>query len=252
MGVMILVLLLCFAMAFSQQINMIEVEKRALLQIKWWDFSDHFSDDPCHWEGIYCNDFGSVTEMRRPIIPSKHCRLADLNLTAFPNLQHLDLHEMGLIGAIPTQIATLHNLKLLNLSHNNLTGIIPTQIGALHNLTGLDLSNNNLIGTIPTQIGALHNLTGLYLYYNSLIGTIPTEIGALHGLISLDLSNNNLIELAYTLVVNEKCDVYSFGVVTMETIMGKHPGDLISSLSKTYSESIWLKDVLDPRIPQPS
>ncbi|KAK9930096.1 hypothetical protein M0R45_027153 [Rubus argutus] len=38
-------------------------------------------------------------------------------------------------------------------------------------------------------------------------------------------------ELAYTMEVNEKCDVYSFGVLALETIMGRHPGDLISSLS---------------------
>ncbi|XP_054801372.1 MDIS1-interacting receptor like kinase 2-like [Prosopis cineraria] len=59
-------------------------------------------------------------------------------------------------------------------------------------------------------------------------------------------------ELAYTLVVTEKCDVYSFGVVTLETIIGKHPGDLISSLSKTCTKSIFLKDVLDTRLPLPS
>ncbi|KAL3723257.1 hypothetical protein ACJRO7_035441, partial [Eucalyptus globulus] len=37
-------------------------------------------------------------------------------------------------------------------------------------------------------------------------------------------------ELAYSLVVNEKSDVYSFGVVAMETIMGKHPAEIISRL----------------------
>ncbi|KAJ0737861.1 putative protein kinase RLK-Pelle-LRR-XI-1 family [Helianthus annuus] len=36
-------------------------------------------------------------------------------------------------------------------------------------------------------------------------------------------------ELAYTMEVNEKCDVYSFGVLTLEIIMGKHPGDFLSS-----------------------
>ncbi|XP_028785396.1 MDIS1-interacting receptor like kinase 2-like [Neltuma alba] len=205
MGVMILVLLLCFAIACSQQINMIEEEKRALFQTKWWDFTDNFSDDPCNWQGIYCNEFGSVIGMSQPMITPDDPRLADLNLTTFPNLQHLGLRRMGLIGAIPTQIATLHNLSTiptqigvlqslisLDLSNNNINGIIPTQIGALPNLSFLDLSYNNIIGTIPTQIGVLHSLISLDLSNNNLNGTIPTQIGVLHSLISLDLSNNNL------------------------------------------------------------
>ena len=49
-------------------------------------------------------------------------------------------------------------------------------------------------------------------------------------------------------MVTEKCDVYSFGVVTLETIMGRHPGELISSLSKPTTSNIMLKDVLDPRL----
>ncbi|KAI9082460.1 hypothetical protein K1719_035603 [Acacia pycnantha] len=80
-------------------------------------------------------------------------------------------------------------------------------------------------------------------------------------IIDPDTSNQTLLvgtygyvapELAYTLVVTEKCDVYSFGVVTLETIIGRHPGDLILSLSKTCTESISLKDILDPRLPLPS
>ncbi|KAJ6745115.1 PROTEIN KINASE PLANT-TYPE putative-RELATED [Salix purpurea] len=61
--------------------------------------------------------------------------------------------------------------------------------------------------------------------------------------------------------VTEKCDVYSFGVVTMEVMMGRHPGDLISSLSSPASSSsssipliaqhALLKDVLDQRISLP-
>ncbi|XP_031397160.1 MDIS1-interacting receptor like kinase 2-like isoform X3 [Punica granatum] len=57
-------------------------------------------------------------------------------------------------------------------------------------------------------------------------------------------------ELAYTMEVNEKCDVYSFGVVTLELIMGRHPGDFISSsLSSVYH--MHLKEILDRRIPYP-
>ncbi|KAI9121557.1 hypothetical protein K1719_008590 [Acacia pycnantha] len=59
-------------------------------------------------------------------------------------------------------------------------------------------------------------------------------------------------ELAYTLVVTTKCDVYSFGVLTLETFMGRHPGELILSFSKTCSGSILLIDVLDQRLPLPS
>ncbi|GFS46645.1 hypothetical protein Acr_00g0103490 [Actinidia rufa] len=67
-------------------------------------------------------------------------------------------------------------------------------------------------------------------------------------------------ELAYTMEVNTKCDVYSFGVLTLELIMGKHPGDLISSLSfsspssnstSSSAKGILLKDVLDQRLPPP-
>ena len=58
--------------------------------------------------------------------------------------------------------------------------------------------------------------------------------------------------------VDNKTDVYSFGVVTMEVIMGRHPGELISSLlsSASFSSSTslpvttdhWLlNDVMDKR-----
>ncbi|KAL2330058.1 hypothetical protein Fmac_017639 [Flemingia macrophylla] len=62
-------------------------------------------------------------------------------------------------------------------------------------------------------------------------------------------------ELAYTMVVSEKCDVYSFGVVTLETLVGKHPKEILSSLQSTSSYDgigIALCDVLDQRLPQPT
>nr|XP_027119360.1 MDIS1-interacting receptor like kinase 2-like isoform X1 [Coffea arabica] len=59
-------------------------------------------------------------------------------------------------------------------------------------------------------------------------------------------------EFAYTMKVNEKGDVYSFGVLTMEVIKGKHPGDLIASLSSSKHEEIELKDLLDQRLLYPN
>ncbi|KAI6698867.1 hypothetical protein NL676_018986 [Syzygium grande] len=65
-------------------------------------------------------------------------------------------------------------------------------------------------------------------------------------------------ELAVTMRVTDKCDVYSFGVVALEIMMGKHPGDLLSSLSTTQTltstedPNLLLKDVLDPHLPPPT
>ncbi|CAL5384367.1 unnamed protein product [Camellia sinensis] len=68
-------------------------------------------------------------------------------------------------------------------------------------------------------------------------------------------------ELAYTIEVKEKLDVYSFGILTLEVLIGKHPGDLISSLSSSSqlssssslptAYSILLTKVLDTRLPSP-
>ena len=52
--------------------------------------------------------------------------------------------------------------------------------------------------------------------------------------------------------VSEKCDVYSFGVVTLEVIMGRHPGDLISSFLSSSSHDVLLEDVLDQRLVLPT
>ncbi|XP_061371037.1 probable leucine-rich repeat receptor-like protein kinase At1g35710 [Gastrolobium bilobum] len=79
-------------------------------------------------------------------------------------------------------------------------------------------------------------------------------------LLDPDSSNQTLVvgtygyiapELAYTLTVTEKCDVYSFGVVALETLMGRHPGELISSLSNSSTHNMLLKDILDSRLPLP-
>ncbi|XP_028795137.1 MDIS1-interacting receptor like kinase 2-like [Neltuma alba] len=104
------------------------------------------------------------------------------------------------------------------------------------------------------------DITSSNILLNSEMEAFLSDFGTAR-IIDPDTSNQTILvgtygyvapELAYTLVVTEKCDVYSFGVMTLETIMGRHPGDLILSLSKTCTESILLKDILDSRLPLPS
>ncbi|XP_031264674.1 MDIS1-interacting receptor like kinase 2-like [Pistacia vera] len=59
-------------------------------------------------------------------------------------------------------------------------------------------------------------------------------------------------ELAYTMIVTEKCDVYSFGVVALEALMGCHPGELLSSVSSSSNQNMMLIDMLDPRLSPPA
>jgi hypothetical protein len=67
-------------------------------------------------------------------------------------------------------------------------------------------------------------------------------------------------ELAFAMRVIDKCNVYSFGVVALEVMMGRHPRELLSSLSSSKSTTtipvldttkFLLKDVLDQGLPQP-
>ncbi|XP_038979124.1 MDIS1-interacting receptor like kinase 2-like [Phoenix dactylifera] len=58
-------------------------------------------------------------------------------------------------------------------------------------------------------------------------------------------------EISYTMKVTEKYDVYSFGVVILEVMQGRHPSDLMSSLS-SHGQNMLLKDVLDQRISLPT
>ena len=54
------------------------------------------------------------------------------------------------------------------------------------------------------------------------------------------------------MVITEKCNVYSFGVVALEILMGKHPGDLLSSLTSLSTRNSMVNDVLDPRLSRPT
>ncbi|KAJ0043432.1 hypothetical protein Pint_19265 [Pistacia integerrima] len=160
-------------------------------------------------------------------------------LTRLTQLEVVDLSDNKLSGHIPSGIKSYIELKSLNLSYNNLSGSIPLNIGG-ESLSQLDLSNNNLSGAIPDSFFSLEYLD---LSYNNLEGPIPLHLQYLKP----RLKGNK--ELAYTMVVTEKCDVYSFGVVALEVLMGRHPEEIISLSSS--DQNVMLIDVLDSRLSPP-
>ncbi|GLT62055.1 hypothetical protein SLA2020_347200 [Shorea laevis] len=76
-----------------------ELEAKALLESGWWGSANTNinTSSRCKWPGITCNAGGSVTE-----IVMNSCfylgEMSKLNLSSFPNLVRLDLHETGLQG----------------------------------------------------------------------------------------------------------------------------------------------------------
>ncbi|KAI8032451.1 LRR receptor-like serine/threonine-protein kinase ERL2 [Camellia lanceoleosa] len=161
------------------------------------------------------------------------------------HLSYFDLSSNFLTGRIPWSLDQLTNLYSLNLSASQMDGMVPPDLGGLPSLSELDLSSNQLSGHILNL--QLTNATQLLdLLQNQLTGPLPKKLEQLSNLLYLGL------KLAYTMVVTEKYDVYSFGVVALATIMGKHPGELISSLASLSAQNIMLSDVLDSHLPYPT
>ncbi|KAK8335001.1 hypothetical protein V6Z11_A09G025600 [Gossypium hirsutum] len=114
-----------------------------------------------------------------------------------------------------------------------------------HPIVHRDISSNNVLLNLEWEAFIADFGTARFLDPNSSNRTVP--VGT-YGYIAP--------ELAYSLVVTEKCDVYSFGVLALEILMGKHPGELLSTLSSSSSspssvQNVTLNEILDPRLPPP-
>ncbi|KAI8015558.1 Receptor-like protein 35 [Camellia lanceoleosa] len=213
--------------------------------------------DGCNFTGSIPEEIGSLSKLTRlDLSTNYHLEgLLPLTLGNLTQLVQLHISNTNISGPIPSSIGQLTNLTSLYLYSNQLNGSIPLEIGKLQNLVDMYIDHNILSGPIPSSIGQLTSLATLDLSLNYFSGSIPPEIGKLKNLVEMNIYGTYgyiAPELAFTMVVTEKCDTYSFGVVALETIMGRHPGELLSSLESLSAQNIMLTDVLDPRLPPPT
>jgi Leucine-rich repeat (LRR) protein len=193
-----------------------------------WTFTSPQAD-PCNdqnrvWQGITCSSVPSICQLEsceivslilnaynlEGTLPSQFfVQLSTLRIfklsasvglvgslpseiASLSRLSAISLADNQLTGGIPSEICSLSQLTVLNLYNNLLTGAIPSEISSLNQLDVLSFDNNELTGVIPTQIGSLSRLGGLYLDNNQLTGAIPSEMGSLSRLSVLYLDNNQL------------------------------------------------------------
>ncbi|KAM3731738.1 hypothetical protein ACB098_11G004800 [Castanea mollissima] len=169
-------------------------EAKALNQTRWW-WRNEENPNHCKWDGIVCNDGGSVIEINLDHTfwyENPNLCNFNFNFSSFPNLVRFKLAGKGHYGSIPPEIGSVSKLTYLNLSGNSLSGELPLSLTKLTQLEKLDISFNQMSGPIPLQLGNLSSLVELYLGGNCFSGTIPSTLGLLTCLTHLDLHSNQI------------------------------------------------------------
>ncbi|PVH65615.1 hypothetical protein PAHAL_1G038400 [Panicum hallii] len=216
-----LVLLISLASCAS---SCTELERTSLLQFltelsqdadltKFWQ-----GTDCCAWEGIACNQNGTVTTVSLPY-KGLEGRISQ-SLGNLTGLQHLNLSYNSLSGGLPPGLVSSssiivldvsfnqlngdlhelpssahgHSLQVLNISSNLFTGqFTSTTLKGMENLISLNASNNSFTGQIPSHFCNISpSFSVLELCYNKLSGGIPPGLGNCSKLRVLKAGHNNL------------------------------------------------------------
>lgn len=120
----------------------------------------------CIWEGIICDDEGSVTSM--------------------------SLDDRQLTGRLANDVGLLTALTAITLSRNSLTGSLEDMLDSLTKLTltVLELESNQLDGSVPETISNFTALQVLNIRDNQIDGDLPESLSSMTGLETFNAAFN--------------------------------------------------------------
>lgn len=140
--------------------------------------------------GILPNNIGLMEGASEIYLTNNNIRgTIPSSITKLSNLKALFMGQNDLTGSIP-DVSGLTGLNHLNLQDNKLSGAIPFSVAKLTNLHDLRLNKNQLKGTLHTELATNKKLRLLYLGNNLLSGTLPNMFDDLHALTDMELHNN--------------------------------------------------------------
>ncbi|XP_077252018.1 putative leucine-rich repeat receptor-like protein kinase At1g35710 [Tasmannia lanceolata] len=220
------------------------------------DAIEDFDEKHCIGEGGYGRVYkaalptGQVVAVKKPhkLEDSEHIDQRSFinEVRALTEIRHRNIVKLYGFCSHPRCMFLVYE----NMERGNLANILSSEEGAmeLHNIIkvvahSLSYMHHDCIQPIlHRDISSKNILLDSEFEAHVSDSSNWTELTGTYGYVAPGVT-----KLAYTVRLTEKCDVYSFGVLALEVIMGRHPGDIISSLSSSSegSQHLRLKDVLD-------
>ena len=148
----------------------------------------------------------------------------------------LTLPENNLTGAIPAILSAFPNLQVLDLSGNRLSGTIPPEVTTRTGLTQLNLARNQLVGLIPDGITALTGLNSLALDFNGLYTSGAAATETFLGQKQANWAATQTVQPSGLTVVNQGPDVLvSWSPITYTGDSGRYEIGYNTDGSTTYA-----------------